>query len=190
MRQDLQSVLRFWWRSVRDDVCVRAAQRGLDHLAERMDGPDPRRPDAHRADPPPGAGLRELPALPFPARICTVRSVTSQNVVIFRGNSYELPVDLRGALVEVCWRLDEPYLSIATAGGAGIARYTLAPPEAGLVVAPKGTDMALERPRPAVPQDSTLCRTGSAPRPLSPAAQAEADDLRGRNLRAATSPQD
>ncbi|WP_052441824.1 Mu transposase domain-containing protein [Streptacidiphilus anmyonensis] len=190
MRQDLPSVLRFWWRSVRDDACVRTAQGSLDHLAERMDGLDPWRPDKHRPAPPPGAGLRELPTLPFPARLCVVRSVTSQNLVVFRGNSYEVPFDLRGALVEVRWRLDEPHLSIVTAGGAAIARYPLAPPGAGLVVPYRGTDVVLERPRNTVPRGSVICGTGSAPRPLSPAAQAEADALRGRNIRAAPGPQD
>ena len=181
--QGLRSVLRFWWRSVRNDTGVHAAQGGLDHLAERMDGLPPWSPEANRAGPLLGAGLRELPAAPFPARICAVRSVTGQNLVTFRGNSYEVPFDLCGALVEVRWRLDEPYLSIVTARGAGIARHALAPPGAGLVVACAGTDVVLERPRHAVPRDSATCRTGSTPRPLSPAAQAEADALRGRTPR-------
>lgn len=181
--QGLRSVLRFWWRSVCNDTGVHAAQGGLDHLAERMDGLPPWSPEANRAGPLLGAGLRELPAAPFPARICAVRSVTGQNLVTFRGNSYEVPFDLCGALVEVRWRLDEPYLSIVTTRGAGIARHPLAPPGAGLVVACAGTDVVLERSRHAVPRDSAACRTGSAPRPLSAAAQAEADALRGRTPR-------
>lgn len=186
--QTLRSVLRFWWRSVRDDTGVHAAQDGLDHLAARMDDIPRWSPDALSGSPP-GAGLRALPATPFPARICAVRSVTSQNLVTFRGNSYEVPFDLSGALVEVRWRLDEPYLSIVTARGAGIARHALAPPGAGRVVAYTGTDVVLERSRHAVPRDSAPCRTGpAAPRPLSPAAQAEADALRGRTPRARAVP--
>ncbi|WP_280703485.1 IS21 family transposase [Kitasatospora sp. GP82] len=172
---------RFWWRTVRDDTRIQAAQDSLDQLAERTDGP---LPPTHNtltgATTTATTGLLDLPATPFPARVCVIRTVTHQNLVTFRGNLYAVPPDLSGALVEVRWRLDEAYLSIAAVRGAVIARHALAPRGAGLVVTGPGLDIPLERPGRSARTSPTPCKENTMPRPLSLAAQAEADALRAR----------
>ncbi|MDH6123809.1 IS21 family transposase [Kitasatospora sp. GP82] len=163
--------LRRWWRVMPKEIGLWAAQESLDRLACRMDGP--RGPVAAEA-------LMDLPDLPFPARISASRTVTSEGRVSFRGNFYMVPSDLSGAVVQVCRRLGEPFLSIAAGSGAVIARHALASQGAGLTLAGRGDAIVLERPARTVRSDARPCPRGRGPRPLSREALAEAEALRGR----------
>ncbi|MFF7633810.1 IS21 family transposase [Kitasatospora sp. NPDC008050] len=181
---DRAVALRAWWSSASHGAGLQAAQDDLDRLAARMD-PRHRAVDGTPAtlgEPaPPARGLLELPALPFPARVCVSRIVSPQGLVSFRGSFYAVHVDLAGAVVEVRQRLDKPYLSIATLNGAVIARHTLAPPGAGLTVVGRDHAIArdaLERPARLPRAEAPACQGGKDRRPLSPAALAEAEALR------------
>ncbi|MBV6697858.1 Mu transposase domain-containing protein [Kitasatospora aureofaciens] len=170
------STTRHWWRSVRNETPLRAAQDRLDGLAARMDcvRPTGREPGAARDG---ASGLLDLPSTPFPARICVTREVTAQNVVPFRGNLYAVPPELSGASVQVCWRLDEPYVSISTTRGAVIARHAVAPRGAGVAVTGRGHSIVLERP---LPIRAAPCPANTY-HPPSAAALAEAEALGARD---------
>ncbi|GHF77451.1 transcriptional regulator [Kitasatospora xanthocidica] len=173
------SAAQRWWRTVADGISVEAAQGGIDRLAVRMDGRGRAIEgvrttvgDLAEAEP-----LLELPLAPFPAQATADRVVTAQALVPFRGNFYSVPPGLPGAIVSVRWRLDEPFLSIATAGGAVIARHEMAPRGCGQTVRDAGHVVALERAVLEAFSDAPPCR-GKVRRPLSPQALAEA--LRGQ----------
>ncbi|MCX4751026.1 IS21 family transposase [Kitasatospora sp. NBC_01287] len=174
-----------WWRTVPDGISIEAAQSGIDKLAVRMDGR--RRMVAglrctvgELADAEP---LLALPALAYPAQASAERTVTAQALVPFRGNFYSVPPGLSGAVVSVRWRLDEPFISIATVGGAVIARHELAPRGTGQTVRDHGHVVALERAVLRAFTDAPPCRS-KVRKPPSEQARAEADALRGRSTSA------
>ncbi|MEU8512732.1 IS21 family transposase [Kitasatospora sp. NPDC048722] len=182
-RRTLDETLRSWWRTVTNDTTLQDAWNSLGPFAARADA---RRGRAHEArvapdDPHPGtAPLRELPAVSYPVRVRACRIVTAEGLVPFRGNFYVLPDHLAGAPVEVRRRLDQPHLSLATPAGAVIARFPIAPVEAGLTVVEHSSAIAvLERQPASAAADAPFCRR-STPRPPSPQALAEAAALRAR----------
>ncbi|WP_035839093.1 Mu transposase domain-containing protein [Kitasatospora azatica] len=181
--EDRRLAVHRWWRTVRSDTRIHVAQEALDRLTEQWDAgvaaggtihADPQDNDRPAGN---ANGMARLPADPFPAHVRAIRTVSSQNLILFRGNAYALPADLGGAVVEVRWRLDEPYLSITTKRGAVLVRHPLAPRGAGLVVAGRGHTIALERPTRTARTSSPSCRANT-PRPISAAAIALADALR------------
>ncbi|MDH6124721.1 IS21 family transposase [Kitasatospora sp. GP82] len=171
-----RSAVHDWWHTVGDDTRLQAALDSLDRLAVSMDGSRPKARDTTGAPARPKRPL-DLPTTPYPARVCVIRTANAEGLVSFRGNLYAIPPNLSGAVVEVRWRLDEPYLSIATRRGAVIARHALAPWGAGLTVTGPGHDIVLERPTRAARAGATP-RKGNAHRPPSPAALAIAAALR------------
>ncbi|WP_344441442.1 Mu transposase domain-containing protein [Kitasatospora nipponensis] len=177
-RERLDGATRSWWSALPDDTTLQGAQESLDRLAARMDAPGTE-------------DLRGLPPTPYPVWICDRRTVTEAGTVPFRGNFYEVPHHLAGAVVEVRRRLDQPFLSVTTTAGAVIARYALAPTGTGRTVGERsGTVVVLNRyptkrlvaPSPA--GAAPPCR-GRSPLPPSEEALAEADVLR-RKLAAAS----
>jgi hypothetical protein len=169
-----RALIQRWWRTVPGDIGMQAAQSSLDRLAQRTED---RALPAYTP-----RTLLPLPARPFPARLCTQRTVTSRGLVSFRGNYYAVPEDLAGAVVVVRQRLDEPHLSIATAGGAVLARHALAPPGADLTVAGQSFVGAVER-KVRTTRTRRRCPGGKSPRPCSSEALAEAAALCGQNAR-------
>ncbi|MFD4835242.1 IS21 family transposase [Streptomyces uncialis] len=174
------SAAQRWWRTVPDALTVEQAQSGVDKLAVRMD--ERRRSVdgvkvtvAELADAEP---MLVLPALPFPAELEVVRTVSPQALVSFEGNLYSVPPGMPGMQVTVRLRLGENYLHIVTAGRAVVARHELAPRGAGRKVRDSGHVIALERAVLAQVSDRAPCKTKTR-RPLSPAALAEAERLRG-----------
>ncbi|WP_344442425.1 Mu transposase domain-containing protein [Kitasatospora nipponensis] len=170
-----RSLTQHWWRTVPDSIDAQAAQASLDQFAQRaeertLQGHAPRL-------------LLTLPPRPFPARICTRRTVTSQGLVNFRGNHYAVPADLAGAVVEVRQRLDELHLSITTTGGAVIARHHLAPRGADLTVAGPCLIATVERKARPIRPARRRCPAGASPRPYSREALAEAAALCGQDAR-------
>jgi hypothetical protein len=167
-----------WWSTLREGTTAQDAQRSLDQVTARMDrhcrSADSTSTGAGTG-PTVAEGLRQLPT-PFPLQIRADRIVSDQGLVHFRGNCYAVPHNLPGAAVEVRQRLGDTHLSIATASGAVIARYRIAPRGAGLRVA-KTTTIALERP--AITADTRLrpCQ-GQTRRPPSKEALLLADALR------------
>ncbi|KJK56705.1 Mu transposase domain-containing protein [Saccharothrix sp. ST-888] len=173
--------VRRWWRALPAGIGLWAAQDGLDRLASRMDGR--RRPAGNAGAAVDAPALTDLPDTPFPARIHARRTVTSQGQVSYRGNYYPVPADLSGAVVQVCRRLDEPFLSITTTSGAVIARHALAPQGAGLTLTGRGRAIVLDRTTRTSRADTPPpCRLEKEPRPLSREALAEADALRGHRV--------
>lgn len=164
----------FWWRTVRADTRLHAAQERLDQLAAWL---DVRHPEAGHPGHPDGTADPALPELPFPARIKVRRTITHHDLVPFRGNHYAVPPGLAGAEVEVRWRLGESHLSITTARGAVIARHTLAPRGAGRMVSGPGHTVRLERPQGRTGDIRVPCRDAVRP-PLSPSALTHAHALR------------
>lgn len=107
-----------------------------------------------------------------------MRTVSPQALVSFDGNFYSVPPGMPGMQVTVRHRLGEDYLHIVTAGKAVVARHRLAPSGAGHKVRDSGHVIALERAVLAQVSDRAPCKTKTR-RPLSPAALAEAERLRG-----------
>jgi transposase len=168
-----------WWRTVSDGVTLQAAQSGIDKLAVRM---DQRRRMVDEAATTVGAladaeQLLRLPTTVFPAQAEVIRIVSAQALVSFRGNFYSVPPGMGGAQVAVRWRLGEPDLSIATAGGAVVARHERVRDGAGATVRDAGHVRALERAVLTGFTDAARCR-GKVRRPPSPEALAEAERVR------------
>jgi transposase len=179
------SAAQRWWRTVPDALSVEQAQSGVDKLAVRMDerrrsvdGVKVTVAELAEAEP-----LLVLPALPFPAELEVVRTVSPQALVSFEGNLYSVPPGMGGMQVTVRHRLGEDYLHIVTSGRAVVARHELAPRGAGRKVRDAGHVIALERAVLAQVSDRAPCKTKTR-RPLSPAALAEAERLRGRTTAA------
>ncbi|WP_280686097.1 IS21 family transposase [Kitasatospora sp. MAA19] len=175
------SAAQRWWRTVPDALTVEQAQSGVDKLAIRMD--DRRRnvdgmkvtvAELAAAEP-----MLDLPTLPFPADLEATRTVSPQALVSFEGNLYSVPPGMPGMQVIVRHRLGEDYLHIVTAGRAVVARHQLAPRGAGRTIRDAGHVIALERAVLAQVSDRAPCKTKTR-RPLSAAALAEADRLRGQ----------
>jgi transposase len=174
------SAAQRWWRTVPDALSVEQAQSGVDKLAVRIDerrrsvdGVKVSVAELAEAEP-----LLVLPTLPFPAELEVVRTVSPQALVSFEGNLYSVPPGMPGTQVTVRHRLGEDYLHIVTAGRAVVARHELAPRGAGRKVRDAGHVIALERAVLAQVSDRAPCKTKTR-RPLSPAALAEAERLRG-----------
>ncbi|MEU6851384.1 hypothetical protein ABZ901_15840 [Actinacidiphila alni] len=123
--------------------------------------------------------LLDLSALPFPAQAEVARTVSAQGMVAFRGNAYSVPPGMPGAVVRVCWRVGEPEITVATAGGAVVARHERAPDGAGATVRDAGHVIALERAVLSSFTDAAPCR-GKVRRPPSKEALAEAERLRAQ----------
>nr|WP_095871246.1 hypothetical protein [Streptomyces sp. TLI_235] len=179
----LRPIEDFWWRTIHPDTRLQAAQGSLDHLAAWLDLRHPeiglpnRAGDVVNGVPDAGSRSLALPPAPFPARIQVARTVSSHDLVPFRGNHYAVSPGLVGAKVEVSWRLDEPCLSICTTRGAVIARHTLAPRGAGRVVSGPGPTITLERTQSRARQDHTPC-DGTTRSPLTHSAVAHSHALR------------
>ncbi|MFF2431686.1 Mu transposase domain-containing protein [Streptomyces mirabilis] len=175
------SAAQRWWRTVPDGVSVEQAQSGIDKLAVRMDRRRRRVGEAMTTvgELAAAESLLALPALPFPAQLELVRTVTPQGLVAFRGNHYSVPPGLPGAQVTVTMRLGEDTLRIATAGRAVIAQHRRAPDGAGQTVRDAGHVIALERAVLASFTDRAPCKS-KVRRPPSAAALAEAERLRGQ----------
>ncbi|MFI9271099.1 Mu transposase domain-containing protein [Kitasatospora sp. NPDC052896] len=171
------AAVRSWWQTVPTGGSLWAAQESLDRFASALDGR--RRTTGDPGQPVSGEALLDLPAAAYPLRICVERTVASQGLVSYRGNSYAVPPDLAGASVQVRRRLGEPFLSITTTSGAVIARHPVAPQGAGLRLIGRGGAIVLDRPARPARSEASSCRRGQGHRPLSPAALAEADALRG-----------
>ncbi|GAA4996559.1 hypothetical protein GCM10023205_82230 [Yinghuangia aomiensis] len=173
------SAAQRWWRTLPDGLSVEQAQSGVDKLAKRMDA---RRRQVDGAATTVGEladaeVLLELPRLPYPAEVDTSRTVTAQALVPFAGNFYSVPPGLVGLRVHVRHRLGADHLDIATAGRAVIARHRIAPRGSGQTVRDAGHVVALEQAALAAFSDRAPCKT-KVRRPLSDAAEAEADRLR------------
>ncbi|MFE2916812.1 IS21 family transposase [Kitasatospora indigofera] len=174
------SAAQRWWRTVPDGLSVEQAQSGVDKLALRMDerrrkvdGVKTTVAELAACEP-----LLELPNRPFPAELEIERTVSPQGLVSFDGNLYSVPPGLPGAQVRVLHRLGEDYLHIATAGRAVIARHRRAPRGSGQTIRDAGHVIAMERVVLASFSDRAPCKT-KVRRPLSEAALAEAERLRG-----------
>lgn len=175
------SAAQRWWRTVPDQLSVEQAQSGVDKLAVRMD--ERRRSvDGIKvtvAQLAAGEPLLELPSRPFPAELEVQRTVSPQALVSFEGNLYSVPPGMPGVQVTVRHRLGEDYLHVITAGRALVASHRKAPPGSGQTVRDAGHVIALERAVLASVSDRAPCKN-KVRRPLSDAALAEAELLRGR----------
>ncbi|WTX00926.1 IS21 family transposase (plasmid) [Streptomycetaceae bacterium NBC_01309] len=172
------SAAQRWWRTLPDGLTVEQAQTGVDKLARRMDARRRRFEGVvttvgELADSEP---LLEIERLPYPAELDEERTVTAQALVPFGGNFYSVPPGLSGLRVHVRHRLGEDHLDIATAGRAVIARHRIAPRGSGQVVRDAGHVVA-EQAVLAASSDRAPCKT-KVRRPLSDAANAEAERLR------------
>ncbi|MGI8760758.1 MAG: IS21 family transposase [Jatrophihabitantaceae bacterium] len=194
-----------FWRTLGDDVTVEQAQARLDAWCAN-------RADARRRATAEGrftvselAAAEVLAPMPtqFPALLTVERVVSAQALVAFRGNRYSVPPNLHGATVTVSVRLDGTHLDIATTPGTAtggtsssgsssggrvggalptvIARHRIAPTGAGVMVRDHGHVTALEQ---AAMGAATLeaPHRGKQRRPLTSAARAAADALRGGGL--------
>jgi hypothetical protein len=137
-----------FWRTLPDDVTVEEAQarlerwcatRGDVRLRATADG------TASVATVAAAEPLRPAPADPFPATLSVARVVSAQALVSFRGNRYSVAPELAKATVTVSHRLGGGHLDIATGAGTVIARHTLAPDGAGVMVRDHGHVLALEQ---------------------------------------------
>ncbi|WP_175442346.1 hypothetical protein [Humibacillus sp. DSM 29435] len=128
--------------------------------------------------------LRPVPA-PYPVVLTVARVVSAQALVSYAGNRYSVPPELHGSTVTVSLLLGATHLDIATLPTPGrpgpvptvIARHQLAPAGAGATIREVGHVTALT-------EAALAAFTTAAPhrrkerRPPSPAARAEAEQLR------------
>jgi transposase len=168
-----------WWRTVGDDVSQAVAQAGLDTTCIGLDRRQRRRSDgtpttvAQLAEAEP---LRPAPA-PFAATVEVARTVTTQALVAFRGNSYSIPPGHAGQQVMVTHRLGHSTVDIVSGRGVVLARHLRAPDGAGMVVRADEHVAALHRVVMAEVPDRAACRRKDRC-PPSAAALAEADRIR------------
>ncbi len=137
-----------FWRTLPDDVTPEQTQQRLDdwcsirgdtRLRATADG------KASVATVAAAEPLRAPPADPFPATLVVTRVVSAQALVSFRGNRYSVAPELAGATVTVSHRLGAGHVDVATESGTVIARHTLAPEGAGVMVRDHGHVLALEK---------------------------------------------
>ncbi|MFJ1707470.1 Mu transposase domain-containing protein [Kitasatospora sp. NPDC088346] len=134
-----------WWPTVQAGASVQSAQDGLDRLADGDSDRPPHHPGAAADEP----ALPALPRGPYPATVCAPRRVDPRGQVLFRGNAYQLPAHLAGALVEVQWRLGDAQLHITAPRGAVIATHPVAPRDAGRgCLLPPSQPPSAHRPQP------------------------------------------
>ncbi|MGI8306047.1 IS21 family transposase [Saccharopolyspora hattusasensis] len=171
-----------FWRTLPDDVTPEQAQqrleawcstRGDTRLRATADG------KASVATVAAAEPLRTPPADPFPATLTVTRIVSAQALVSFRGNRYSVAPELAGATVTVSHRLGAGHVDVATESGTVIARHTLAPEGAGVMVRDHGHVLALEKA--ALAATTTARPHRSKQRiPPGPDARAAADALRAQ----------
>ncbi|MEU2393448.1 transposase [Streptomyces sp. NPDC007369] len=173
------SAAQRWWRTVPDGLTVVQAQSGVDKLAVRM---DERRRRIDGIATTVGELAAAEPKLDIPVRPSrpskVERTVSPQSLVQFDGNFYSVPPGLPGVQVNVLIRLGDDVLRIATAGRAVIAQHRRAPRGSGQTIRDDSHVIALERAVLASFSDRSPCKT-EVRRPLSAAALAEAERLRG-----------
>jgi len=174
------SAAQRWWRTVPDEFTVAQAQASLDGFCARTGDSRVRHRDGERttvgalgkAEP-----LAPLPP-PFPATVTVLRVVSAQALVAFAGNHYSVPPGLAGATLSVSHRLGELTVDIATSSGTVLARHRREPDGAGVLVRDTMHVTALETAVLAAFSTAKACHR-KARRPPSPAALAEAEQLRG-----------
>ncbi len=177
------SAAQRWWRTVPDDLTMAQAQASLDAFCARVGDKRPRRRDGERTTVGSLAELEPLGPLPpaFPATLTVSRVVSSQALVSFRGNRYSVPPGLAGSTVTVTHRLGALTLDIATTstagGGTVLARHRREPDGAGVLVRDTVHVTALQTAVLAAFDTGKPCHR-KARRPPSPAALAEAEQLR------------
>jgi transposase len=177
------SAAQRWWRTLPDDLTVAQAQASLDAFCARVGDKRPRRRDGERTTVGQLADLEPLAPLPpaFPATLTVSRVVSSQALVSFRGNRYSVPPGLAGSTVTVTHRLGAPTLDIATTGttrsATVLARHRREPDGAGVLVRDTVHVTALQTAVLAAFDTGKPCHR-KARRPPSPAALAEAEQLR------------
>jgi transposase len=174
-----------FWRTLPDDVTAEEAQTRLDtwcatrgdvRLRTTADG------KATVATVAAAEPLRTPPADPFPATLSVTRAVSAQALVSFRGNRYSVAPELANATVTVSHRLGGSHLDIATPAGIVIARHTLAPDGAGVMVRDHGHVHALEQAAMTAASSATPHRRkqrippGTAALAAAEALRANADD--------------
>ncbi len=176
-----------FWRTLSDELTVEQAQARLDkwcttrgdiRLRATADGRSTVQALAELEP------LRRLPE-PYPAVLTVARVVSAQALVAYAGNRYSVPPHLHGSTVTVSVRLGSTHLDIATLPRPGhggtvptvIARHQLAPAGTGATIREVGHVTALT-------EAALAAFTTAAPhrrkerRPPSPAARAEAEQLR------------
>ncbi len=177
------SAAQRWWRTLPDDPTMAQAQASLDAFCARVGDTRARKRDGQRTTVAELADLEPLGPIPpaFPATLTVSRVVSSQALVAFRGNRYSVPPGLAGSTVTVSHRLGDPTLDITTssAGGSGtvLARHRRESDSAGVLVRDTVHVTALQTAVLAAFNSSKPCHR-KARRPPSPAALAEAEQLR------------
>jgi hypothetical protein len=170
-----------WWRTVGDEATQDQAQAGLDRLCVRLDGRKRVRDGIATtvgalAD---AEGLRPVPA-PYPAELQVLRTVSSQALISFRGNTYSVPPGHTGRRLLVRHRLGDTVLEVATDTGVVLARHRRAADGAGAMVRSDEHVAALEKVVLANFADRPPCRRKHR-RPPTAEALAEADRIRNKN---------
>jgi hypothetical protein len=181
------SAAQRWWRTLPDDMSIAQAQASLDAFCVRVGDARPRQRDGLRTSVGALAGTEPLSLLPppFPATVTVERIVSSQALVAFRGNRYSVPPGLAGSTVIVSHRLGEQTVDISTVSrgataGTVLARHRREPDGAGVLVRDTVHVTALETAVLAAFDSSKPCAR-KVRRPVSPAALAEAEHLRGQH---------
>lgn len=176
------SAAQRWWRTVPDEVTMAQAQASLDAFCARSGDARARTRDGGRTtvgELAAAEGLLLAPLPPsFPANLTVSRVVSAQALVAFRGNHYSVPPGLAGTTVTVGHRLGQATLDIATASGTVLARHRREPDGAGVTVRDTVHVTALESAVLAAFTPGKPCHR-KARRPPTPAALAEAQQLRG-----------
>jgi transposase len=176
------SAAQRWWRTLPDELTVAQAQASLDAFCVRVGDSRVRKREGQRTTVGVLAEAEPLAPLPpaFPATVTAERVVSAQALVAFRGNRYSVPPGLAGSTVRVSHRLGEHSLDIATPAGTVLARHRRESDGAGVLVRDTVHVAALETAVLAAFDSSKPCAR-KLRRPVSPAALAEAEQLRGQH---------
>jgi transposase len=89
--------------------------------------------------------LWSLPALPYPATLEVVRTVSAACLVSYEGNRYSVPPGLHGQRVSVRRRLGSEQIELVSNSGSVVARHRLAPAGAGALRRHEEHRVALEQ---------------------------------------------
>uniref|UniRef100_UPI003D724AE6 Mu transposase domain-containing protein n=1 Tax=Gordonia hongkongensis TaxID=1701090 RepID=UPI003D724AE6 len=136
-----------WWRTLPDEVTAEQAQTSCDTFCRTRSDVRMRPTSDGRASVITVAQrepLRPPPAVPYPATVTEMRTVSRQALVAWRGNQYSVPPEVAMSEVSVSERLGDGHIDIATVSGIVIARHRLATAGSGAQVRDHGHVVALD----------------------------------------------
>jgi hypothetical protein len=122
-----------WWRTA-DVGTLGQAQQSLERWCEQVADVRERPGGTTVAQLAAGEGLRELPAIAYPAQVTVQRPVSRSALLAYAGNLYSVPPTLAGRTVTLTTRVGEATLRVLSPAGEVVAEHRQAPVGAGQTI--------------------------------------------------------